>query len=154
MVSLGVPLVQGYLLARPAPPWTGIEFELAHRLTARQVAAEKTVLRDVVEPAPAVLSMSQALEVFTEDPGLGSAVLIDADLRPISLLTPDAAAFGVVSQGMRANLDTPLGVALDRSMTRETTDRFEPLLVTDNAGRFAGIARMERMITAVTATET
>ncbi|MHA7155762.1 EAL domain-containing protein [Arthrobacter sp. TMN-50] len=151
LVSLGVPLVQGYLLARPAPPWAGIEFELAHRLAARQTSARKTVLRDVVEPSPAVLGMAEAIEAFTEDPGLGSVVLIDADLRPISVLTPDAAALGVVSQGMRANLDTPLADALDRSMTRETAYRFEPLLVTDNAGRFAGITRLERMITALTA---
>ena len=153
LVSLGVPLVQGYLLARPAPPWAGIEFELAHRLASRQSAARKTVLRDVVEPAPAVLDLAEAIGAFTEDPGLASVVLIDADLRPISVLTSDAAALGVVSQGMRANLDTPRGDALDRSMTREAAYRFEPLLVTDNAGRFAGIARLERMITALTVIE-
>lgn len=91
------------------------------------------------------------MAAFTRDPGLGSVVLIDDDLRPVSLVTPDTAALGVVSQGMRANLDTPLGDALDRSMTRESSHRFDALLVTDNAGRFAGIARLERMITALTA---
>ena len=50
---------------------------------------------------------------------------------------------------MRVNLDTPLSEALARSMTRATSSRFEPLLVTDNAGRYAGVARMERMITAL-----
>ncbi|GAA1115294.1 EAL domain-containing protein [Arthrobacter flavus] len=153
LASLGVPLVQGYLLARPGPPWAGIDFELAHRLAARQVRVTKTVLRDVVEPAPAVLSLAQAHEVFTADPGLAAVVLIDAELRPVSLLTPDAAALGVVSQGMRANLDTPLTAALDRSITREPGHRFEPLLVTDNAGRFSGVARLERMITALTASQ-
>ena len=76
LVSLGVPLVQGYYLARPAPSWAGIDLDLAH-------------------------------------------------------------------------LDTPLSEALARSMTRATSSRFEPLLVTDNAGRYAGVARMERMITAL-----
>ena len=52
---------------------------------------------------------------------------------------------------MRVNLDTPLSEALSRSMTRATSSRFEPLLVTDNAGRYAGVARMERMITALAA---
>ena len=28
MVSLGVPLVQGYYLACPAPPWAGIDLDL------------------------------------------------------------------------------------------------------------------------------
>lgn len=151
LVSLGVPLVQGYLLARPGPPWAGIELEVAHRLAARQASVERTILRDVVEHAPAVLTLPQAVDAFNRDPGLASVVLIDADLRPLALLTPDAAALGMVSQAMRANLDTPLGDALDRSMTRESSQRFEPLLVIDNAGRFAGIARLERMITALTA---
>ena len=34
-------------------------------------------------------------------------------------------------------------------MNRATSSRFEPLLVTDNAGPNAGVARMERMITAL-----
>ncbi|WP_427129616.1 hypothetical protein [Pseudarthrobacter sp. S9] len=49
------------------------------------------------------------------------------------------------------NRDTLLTEALARSMTRVQASRFEPLLVTDNAGRFAGVARMERMTTALTA---
>ena len=50
---------------------------------------------------------------------------------------------------MRVNLDTPLAEALARAMTRAKASRFDPLLVTDNAGRFAGIARLERIIMAV-----
>jgi hypothetical protein len=83
LVSLGVPLVHGYLLARPAPPWLGIDPDLAHHLAAR---------------------------------------------RPVQAAE-----------------------ALARSITRMQANRFEPLLITDNAGRFAGVARMERMITALTA---
>jgi hypothetical protein len=50
---------------------------------------------------------------------------------------------------MRVNLDTPLTDALARSMTRAKASRFDPLLATDNAGRFAGIARLERIVMAV-----
>jgi hypothetical protein len=66
------------------------------------------------------------------------------------VLDADTAEFGLVSPGMRVNLDTPLNEALARSMTRTKASRFEPLLVTDNAGRYAGVARLERMITALT----
>jgi hypothetical protein len=53
---------------------------------------------------------------------------------------------------MRVNLNTPLSQALARSMTRPKDQRFDSLLVTDNAGRFAGVARMERMIIALAGT--
>ena len=76
-------------------------------------------------------------------------VLIGDNLRPVAVLDPVAAALGMVSPGMRVNLDTPLSEALARSMTRAASSRFEPLLVTDTAGRYAGVARMERMITAL-----
>ncbi|RNL48774.1 EAL domain-containing protein [Arthrobacter oryzae] len=150
LVSLGVPLVQGYCLARPGPPWATLDFDLAHRLASKQPVTHKTVLRDVVEAATTVTSLDLAVQAF-QNPGLEYAVLIGDHLRPVSLLSHDAAALGIVDPGMRANLDTPLAEALARAMTREKASRFEPLLVTDNAGRFSGVARLERIITAITA---
>ena len=152
LVSLGVPLVQGYCLARPAPPWAQLDVDLAHRLASQRPVVHKTVVRDVLEPASTVHSVAAAAEAFAANPVLQSMVLLGDHLRPISVLDADMASLGMVSPGMRVNLDTPISEALERSMTRVRASRFEPLLVTDNAGRFAGIARMERMITALTAT--
>ena len=149
LVSLGVPLVQGYYLARPATPWAGIDLDLAHRLASRPPATHKAVIRDVLEAATTATTAAHAAAAFAENPLLESVVLIGDHLRPVSVLNPVAAGLGVVSPGMRVNLDTPLSEALARSMTRAPTSRFEPLLVTDNAGRYAGVARMERMITAL-----
>lgn len=153
LVSLGVPLVQGYYLARPAPPWAGIDLDLAHRLASHRPAAHKTTVRDVVEPATTSASVAQAADAFAGDPALDAVVLLGEHLRPVAVLDAGASALGVVSPGMRVNLDTPLHQALGRSMTRPKQQRFDPLLVTDNAGRFAGLARMERMIVAAAAAE-
>ncbi len=76
-------------------------------------------------------------------------MLLGEHLRPVAVLDAGASELGVVSPGMRVNLDTPLDQALARSMTRPQKQRFDPLMVTDNAGRFAGVARMERMVIAV-----
>jgi hypothetical protein len=97
------------------------------------------------------MSTETAAAVFAENPALQSVVLMGDYLRPIAVLNAEDAALGVVTAGMRVNLDTPIRDALARSMTRPAASRFEPLLVTDNAGRFAGVARMERLITALTA---
>jgi hypothetical protein len=48
--------------------------------------------------------------------------------------------------GVRGRLVLILGEALTRSITRDCSARLSPLLVTDNAGRFVGVARMERLI--------
>jgi EAL domain-containing protein (putative c-di-GMP-specific phosphodiesterase class I) len=152
LVSLGVPLVQGYCLARPAPPWAGIDLDLAHRLASTRPAAHKTVIRDVVEPATTAVSVAQAAEAFAANPALEAVVLLGEHLRPVAVLDAGASALGVVSQGMRVNLDTPLSQALARAMTRSKDQRFDSLLVTDNAGRFAGVARMERMVIALAGT--
>ena len=102
-----------------------------------------------MEPATTATTTATAAAAFDDSPALQSVVLMGEHLRPVAVLDAAAAALGVVSPGLRVNLDTPISEALARSMTRTQASRFDPLLVTDNAGRFAGVARMERMITAV-----
>lgn len=153
LVSLGVPLVQGYYLARPGPAWEQIDLDLAHRLASRPAATHQSTVRDIVEPAKTVTSMEAAAAAFAAAADLQTVVLLGEHRRPVAVLDPTAAALGVMTPGMKVNLDTPLSEALARSMTRSQSSRFSPLLVTDNAGRFAGVASMERMITALAATD-
>ncbi|WP_258069891.1 EAL domain-containing protein [Arthrobacter sp. SX1312] len=145
LTALGVPLVQGYLLGRPAPPWQGLDLDLALRLSTRARDATASTVRGVVEPAPTAPSPGAAAALFTNDPDLTDVVLLDGR-RPRAVLTEEAARLGVVTTGLVVNVDTPIDEALARSVTREAGSRFAPLLVTDNAGRFVGIARMERLI--------
>jgi EAL domain-containing protein (putative c-di-GMP-specific phosphodiesterase class I) len=149
LVSLGVPLVQGYCLARPAPAWAAIDPDVAIRLAGRPAPANRQVVRDVLEAAPTATSVAEAATAFAANPNLRFVVLLGANNRPLAVLDADASHLGVVSPGMRVNLDTPIADALNRSMTRDPGSRFEPLLATDNAGRFTGLVRLERMITAL-----
>ncbi|WP_434994992.1 EAL domain-containing protein [Arthrobacter sp. Ld5] len=145
LAALGVPLVQGYLLGRPAPPWQDLDPDLALRLAARERGTTASTVRGVVEPAATAPSPGAAAALFDGNPHLTDVVLLDGR-RPQAVLTEDAARLGVVTTGLVVNVDTPIGEALTRSVTREAASRFAPLLVTDNAGRFVGIARMERLI--------
>ncbi|WDF32923.1 EAL domain-containing protein [Arthrobacter agilis] len=145
LVSLGVPLVQGYLLGRPAPPWQGLDLDLALRLSTRSHDAAASTVRGVVEPAATAVSLPAAAGLFRADPELTDVVLLDGQ-RPLALLTEDTARLGIVAPGLVVNVDTAVDEALARSVTRDQASRFSPLLVTDNAGRFVGLARMERLI--------
>ncbi|WP_228721054.1 hypothetical protein [Arthrobacter sp. 260] len=124
--------------------------EAALRLASRERSARSISLRGIVEPAGTVHSVAKAVQAFCSDPRLHHVVLLDSvTRRPVCVVTAEAAALGVVTEGVRANLDTPVDQILTRCMTRNEGERFDPILVTDNAGRFAGIARMERLITAL-----
>ncbi|MFJ6280525.1 EAL domain-containing protein [Arthrobacter subterraneus] len=150
LLSLGVPLVQGYLLGRPAAPWASLDDDLAHRMVSNRKPTQAVIVRDVLEAAVTVESPAAAMDAFAADPSRTEVVLVEGQHRPVAVLTPASASLAVFNQDLRVNLDTPILDALSRAVTREQYDRFAPLLVTDNAGRFAGVARMERLITALT----
>ena len=95
---------------------------------------------------PAAARVTEAAAAFAADPRLGSVELLDEFHRPTAVLDADAAQLGVLSPGMRVNLDTPRGVALSRAVTRDAGNRFEPLPATDNAGGFTGLVRLERLV--------
>ncbi|GAC1376868.1 MAG: hypothetical protein NVSMB43_17440 [Pseudarthrobacter sp.] len=110
-------------------------------------------VRDVAEPALTVTDPAEATDGFAADPSLGFVVLLGSYQRPVVILQPGNTLDGPAIPGLRVNLNTPLEEALARSMTRALSERFGPLIITDSAGRFAGVARMERMITALAGTE-
>jgi EAL domain-containing protein (putative c-di-GMP-specific phosphodiesterase class I) len=151
LAALGVPLVQGYLLGRPGPAWAQVDVDVAVRLAATHPPQQTRSVRDVLEAVPTVATVEEAVAGFAANPDLHTLVLIDPDHRPVAVLDAGSVRLGVFSPGLKVNLDTPLTDALLRSMTRDAGVRFEPVLVTDNAGRYTGVARMERMISAVSA---
>lgn len=149
-----MPLVQGFYLARPGAPWAGIEPNAARRLARHRPAAlpgepREPTVRDITESAVAVGSEQHAKEAFAANPLLESIVILGEHGRPVTVVAARNALPDPASPGLRVNLDTSLQEALARAMTRPREQRFDPLLVTDNAGRFSGLARLERMITAL-----
>ncbi|MET0954403.1 MAG: EAL domain-containing protein, partial [Cryobacterium sp.] len=143
VTALGVPLAQGYYLGRPGPAWPSLAAPLPPS-TASQAAA---VVRDLLESAPAVDSAATAASLFADHAGVRTVVLIDHHGRPVSALDSESAQLGVTTDAMRVNLDTPVRDALLRAITRDSMHRYDPLIVTDNAGRYAGIVRLERLVT-------
>jgi hypothetical protein len=144
VTALGVPLAQGYYLARPGPAWP----TLAAPLLPGSAPAAVPTVRDLLETAPACAAVADAARIFTERPDLRAVVLLDRHGRPVSVLDSASAHLGVTVDAMRVNLDTPVKDALLRAITRDSTHRYDPLIVTDNAGRYTGIVRLERLITA------
>lgn len=144
IAALGVPLAQGFFLARPGPAWPDLGRALAPASTSESVLA----VRDLCDPVPATTTMASATQIFADYPHVRTVVLLDEHNRPLSVLDSESFQFGFVSDGLRVNIDTPVRDALLRAITRDRTDRYDPILLTDNAGRYVGIARFERLVTA------
>ncbi len=162
LVSLGVPLAQGYLLARPGPGWPQVDVDVALRLAAGAGVGfgvgvgvgsvngvPANVVRHLVQVVPAVTSVGAAAQLFADD-STHTVVVVDHHGRPLTVYTPDTAYLATAEPGMRVNLDTPVTQALLRAITRDSSHRYQPLMCTDNAGRFIGVVAMERLIHAAT----
>ncbi len=148
LVALKVPLVQGYLLGRPDTGWSELDLDLAHRMVARSRDTGGATVRSVLETCASAHSTRAAADLFAVQPNLRRVVVIDDHRRPLWIVDAQHADLGVVSAGIRLNLDTPLAEALHRALTRAEGQRYDPLMIIDNAGRYAGITPMDRLITA------
>ncbi|MEO7126889.1 MAG: EAL domain-containing protein [Nakamurella sp.] len=147
LASLGVPLVQGYYLARPGDPWPTLNPEAAQSLVQRQNTPVTNSVRELIEVVPTATNGEEAAQQFAID-HIHTVVMGDADAHPLAAHTPDSIFLGTSERGMRVNVDTPVDEALRRAITRDLTHRYEPLMCTDNAGRFLGAVRIERLIRA------
>lgn len=144
LVRLGVPLVQGFHLARPSPAWAGVDDETAmHLLTSRRHTTGKT-LRSLLSDALSSESVDTARGWFHCDP-VEIVVILDHDSRPTCTLDHTGLVRSI-SEGLRFNVDTPVAEAAMRAVTRPTSAHGAPLVCIDNAGRFVGIVRMESIV--------
>lgn len=146
VAALEVPLVQGYLLGKPGPPWVNIAPESEARLRARQWRCPGETLRELLETTPSAATLEDAAALLASDPELDVVVIVDHFDRPVGVADPESVTVGVSSEAMRINLATPVGQAGRRAMARPRHSRFQPLVCTNNAGRYVGVVRMERIV--------
>jgi EAL domain-containing protein (putative c-di-GMP-specific phosphodiesterase class I) len=150
VICLGVPLAQGFLLGRPAPPWAGMDRRGAALLRQQLHPAPEHSLRRILERTPAVGNEAAAPSAFADD-STDVVVLVDGHHRPIATVDLEGMVHSALEPGMRVNVDTPVAEAAERAITRPTSQRFSPLLCVDEHGRYVGVVRMERVLTYLTA---
>ena len=145
LVDLRVPLAQGFHLARPAAGYPSLDPDLALRIAGRATPDPGEPLRGLLERAPVVSPTSGVPELGAHD----VAVVVDAHGRPEATVDAEGIAHAVRDSGLRVNLDTPIADAAQRAIVRAPALRFQPLVCTDNAGRYVGVVRMERLVDAL-----
>lgn len=153
LTRLGVPLAQGFLLGRPAPPWPRLALRPAGREAGRPARVGASATPDVAT-IDAETTAEQAHARFAADPQLETLVVLDAERRVLALLTRHRLLarlghrFGFPLYGQRSVLrvadrqclalptTTPWSELASRAMARPPESRHDAIALLDAEGRF------------------
>ncbi|WP_432521868.1 EAL domain-containing protein [Kineococcus sp. SYSU DK006] len=154
--AMGVPLVQGYLLARPAAGFGTLGPE-ARRVLADPAApaggsrlaagAGPRRTGDLTRRTKTARSVDGAVSVVGEDPG--PVVVVDAEDVPQLLVLPGhhpGEAPQVRPVGVTLAPETAVPEAAARAVARPGPGRFDPLVCTDATGRYVGVVGVEDVV--------
>ncbi len=142
IISLGVPLGQGFHLGRPSPDPTSLDDELRGRIARARAALDR--------PAWDVAAhLEHAPSFRSGEPTAERAVLVDEFHRPLAVYDRPRLTSPVVAP-MRVRPGDEVRVAVLRALARPESERWSPLVLTDDDGRYRGILRMERLVRALT----
>ncbi|RBY84113.1 EAL domain-containing protein [Blastococcus sp. TF02A-30] len=144
---LGVPLVQGWLLGRPAPAFAPLAPEVVDLVRAQVARARLTEsVASLVRPVHQV----SADELDGAGAGVTPAVLVGPHGEPSALLLADPRTGEAYTApvSLRVHPSTDVQETLQRALTRPPPHRFEPVVCTDPTGHVLGLLRIEDLATA------
>lgn len=129
--------------------WASLPEQLGHRLRELATPTNGDTIRAHLETCPTVGSIQAAITLLASDDHLDIVVIVDDRGRPPGVADLDAAAIGTAAHPLCVNLDTSVAQAVQRALRRPRSIRFMPVVATDNAGRYAGTAHIERLADAL-----
>ncbi|HYQ16208.1 MAG TPA: EAL domain-containing protein, partial [Polyangiaceae bacterium] len=146
--QLGVPLAQGYFLAKPAPPWTGLLPQAHDLLQQREPSLGRIrIAQQLLEPC-AVCAPSEAW------PSGNLTLRLSPEGRPLAMRFEHdgSAQLRLESELLRVKPSTLLAQIAERAVTRPERLRWDPIVCIDEAGHFVGIVRLHRLVSALART--
>ena len=156
LLSLGVPLGQGWLLGQPGGefvtdvPQQVVDAVANHRRHARD---GRSIGRLVVTPSTTSSAVTRDLALsLLGDAATPCVIGVDEHHRPISVLTRQRAVDGLdaVADPMVVKATDPVEAVARRAMVRPPDRRWSPVAVTDDHGRLTGVVLVEHLVTALT----
>jgi hypothetical protein len=142
---LGVPLVQGWLLGRPAPHFAPLAPKVAE-LVRGQVARARL--------AESVASLLRPVRQHSADLDDGTApppyVLLEDDGTPSAMVLTDPRTGRPYRAPVSLRVPPSAGVAetLQRALTRPPAQRFDPVVCTARNGEVLGLLRVDDLASA------
>lgn len=155
LIRLRIPLAQGSLIGVRAKTLTRVGFPLASYVRERGGAAARPgVLLALLERPPAVEAGAGEEAVtacFAGEPGLTHVTIVDARRRPVGLIGRAAHERGERPAGelLLVSASARVPDVARRAVLRPPATRFDPIICCDGRGRYVGVVRIERLVTAL-----
>jgi EAL domain-containing protein (putative c-di-GMP-specific phosphodiesterase class I) len=141
LLSLRVPLVQGYGLGPPVPVMGAATPESVELCRRRASAATNGGLFDLAEHAPRVTAIDAARAVFARGPGVTWVAVVDEHGRPVALID----RYGGAHPPLVVLPAERLADVARRVASRPAGDRTPVVLCGENA-RLVGLVTVERVL--------
>jgi EAL domain-containing protein (putative c-di-GMP-specific phosphodiesterase class I) len=157
LMELRVPLAQGFAFGRPVPGMAELEPRLGLRIRTRfRPRAGELAIAGLIEAVPTLpepVSQRALRVLFDRRPEPDFIALVDGSGRPSGLVrrADHDRGDGPVRNLMLVTADMPLAAVGRRAMARPAARRFDPLVCWDDAGRYSGLVRIERVVDALAA---
>lgn len=142
LLSLRVPLAQGYALGWPRPEMGTAHPEAAAQCRRRRSLTANGGLFDLAEPAPHIATTEAAPFAFARNPTVGWVAVVDDDDRPISLV----GRCGDAHSPLRVLPTERLADVARRVATRPAVEQHAPVALCDERARLVGLVSVERIL--------
>jgi EAL domain-containing protein (putative c-di-GMP-specific phosphodiesterase class I) len=154
LIELGVPLAQGFGLARPEKEMNLLTTDTQDVLRGLRARQEQEGVGRLLEPIPSLPESPSNLRLatsFERHPDVGLIVLVDSHRRPVSFISRESFLLGGGARPISLAVQPGSGVpeVARRAIARPTEQRFDPLACCDERGALLGVVRVERLIEAL-----
>jgi EAL domain-containing protein (putative c-di-GMP-specific phosphodiesterase class I) len=150
LVRIGVPLAQGYLLARPESEMHPLTEQVAAELHRASRMNRQKTLEPHITPCGMSVSIESASELLQKETEHSVAVVLDRRKRPVHMIERHPhLGIRMLENFTRTQISSPPRQVLYRALARAVEVRFDPLVVVNNEGECVGTVTIDRLMSSV-----
>ncbi len=155
LVRIGVPLAQGYLLARPESDMQPLTEHVANELHRASRMNRQKTLEPHVTPCGMSVSIEAASELLQHETEHSVVVVLDRLKRPVRMIERHPLlGIRMLENFMRAQISSAPRQVLYRALARPMETRFDPMVIVNNEGECVGIVTVDRLMSSLLTLET
>ena len=151
VLALGVPLGQGYGLARPGPGFPPLSAHARTLIGNHPRPPTRDTVDGLASPVPPITAVDAARAVFEAYPESSVVAVIDGEGRPRGVVRRaelDAGRPAVV-EPLFVEPNETLAAVARRAAARSLARRFEAAVCRDSAGLYRGLVEVDRLLDAL-----
>jgi EAL domain-containing protein (putative c-di-GMP-specific phosphodiesterase class I) len=150
LIRIGVPLAQGYLLARPNMRMQGVNAQVAEDLTRRAEIYRDQTVEPHLSPSAMCSSVRAGEELLKGNEVYTAAVVVDRWKHPLSVVqNHPQAGVRILESFTKTQVSSSPHQVLFRALARERAVRLDPVVVINNEGECVGVVEIDHLMSMV-----